>query len=312
MSRLSRSRIAVATGLTVGTAAAGLLLAPAAFAAATDPYPYQGTPTLVVTPDRVHEGETVQISGDKCIAVNAQDQVAVIVYLDGDVTDPHATAVAVEPDPTQGTWSLPHRFGAGTSGEHHVYARCDHYNIASGQRTNRDYAPVPVTVTPAVVATPAPTPSSSPTTSAAPFVPGAKPNTPGIAVRSAGSTAGDAAAPGQKVVKVLKGFQPREVVTLVLHSTPVTLGTFTADADGVVTAEFTLPAGTPLGQHTLAYSGAANSYFEEPLTLTADGKSLAYTGANIELPLIGGIVLVVAGAGALVLGRRRSTGAVQA
>jgi hypothetical protein len=114
-------------------------------------------------------------------------------------------------------------------------------------------------------------------------------------------------------VKVLKGFQPYEKVTLVLHSTPVELGTFTADANGVVTAEFTLPTGTPLGQHTLAYTGDKGSYFEDPLTLTADGKALAYTGASIGLPLVGGSVLLAAGAGALVVGRRRRTaGAVQA
>ena len=147
--------------------------------------------------------------------------------------------------------------------------------------------------------------------SAPDFKPGAKPNTPGISSTSTSKTTGTAAAPGQKVVKVLKGFKAHEVVTITLHSAPVVVGTFAADADGVLTVEFTVPAGTALGNHTLAYEGNTGSYFEEPLTLTADGKALAYTGASIAMPLIGGTVLV--GAGALVLGRRRrTTGAVQA
>ena len=40
---------------------------------------------------------------------------------------------------------------------------------------------------------------------------------------------GTVAAPGQTMTKTYKGFKAFEKVTLVLHSTPVTLGTFTAD-----------------------------------------------------------------------------------
>ncbi|MQA35484.1 hypothetical protein GCU49_18205 [Modestobacter roseus] len=120
------------------------------------------------------------------------------------------------------------------------------------------------------------------------------------------------AAAGEKVVRVIKGFQPAEVVTVTLHSTPQTVGTFTADANGVLTAEFTLPAGTPVGDHTLVYNGTV-TYYQEAFEVTGAGDPrLAYTGASIALPLALGTGLVALGGGALLVTRRRASGASQA
>jgi len=140
---------------------------------------------------------------------------------------------------------------------------------------------------------------------------GVEANTPGTKSVTTDKTTGKSSAPGQKVVKVIAGFQPFEKVTLVLHSTPTTLGTFTADAQGVLTVEFTLPAGTPAGTHTLVYDGTV-TYFQESLEVTKAGSHLAYTGADMTVPLSLGIGMVIVGAGALVLSRRRPTGASQA
>ena len=58
-------------------------------------------------------------------------------------------------------------------------------------------------------------------------------------------------------------------VRLELHSTPVVLASgLTADASGVVRASFTLPVGTPAGQHTLYLIGA-NHTASFPLTVVA-------------------------------------------
>ena len=84
-----------------------------------------------------------------------------------------------------------------------------------------------------------------------------------------------------------------------------------ADANGVVTVELTVPAGTPLGNHTLAYDGAQGTHVEVPLQLTADGKALASTGASTTGPLVTGGLLLAAGAGALAIGCRRTVGAAQ-
>jgi hypothetical protein len=285
MSRLSRTRVAVATGLTLGTASAALLFAPAALAAPSLPAP-------TVSPAVVAPGGSYTVSGAGCTQDPRTTTPVRAVILPAvnpqwaDTTPPAA----------DGTWSFT-REAPTDLGTYEFALLCDRYT------EELDYSHVTITVTAdGKPATPTP----------AAFTPGAKPNTPGIgAATSSGTT--NVAAPGQKIVKVLKGFKAHEVVTLVLHSTPVTLGTFTADANGVVTAEFTLPAGTALGTHTLAYDGNLGSHYEDPITLTADGKALASTGASIALPLIGGTVLVAAGAGALVIGRRRSSaGAMQA
>ena len=319
MSSMSRPRTAVAAGLTLGATAASIFLAPSAFAAT-----YLGE--LTVTPESVQEGGSVTISGADCLSTGPDDEVAAVVYADGDPTNPDQIPAIGETDPVTGAWTVEFAFGEGTVGKHSIDAYCGHYSTTTKQLTTEDYAPAWVTVTAAAPAAGAPAvgapaPAAAAATTTAPlattapvaFKPGATPNTPGVASTTTDKTTGPAAAPGQKVVKVLKGFKAGEKVTVVLHSDPVVLGVFTADANGVVTVEFTVPAGTPLGNHTLAYDGDMGTHFEEALQLTADGKALAYTGASIAMPLIGGSVLLAAGAGAMVVGRRRrAAGAAQA
>jgi hypothetical protein len=318
MSRTSRPRTVAATGLTLGFAAASLFLAPAAFAA-------EGwLPELTVDPDPVAVGQTLMISGTDCVAEGDNDLFGPVVYLDGNPDEDAQPAVLEEGefDEVTGDWTFSIIFKTGTAGEHEIDAYCGHYDATTLESTGSGLYPTAyVTVTegsatPAPAATAAPVANAAPASTTAPaadFKPGAKPNTPGTASTSTDKTTGPAAAPGQKVVKVLKGFKPGEKVTVVLHSAPVEVGVFTADANGVVTVEFTVPAGTPLGNHTIAYTGDKGTYFEEALQLTADGKALAYTGTSIAMPLIGGSVLLAAGAGAMVIGRRRRTaGAAQA
>ena len=287
---LTRPRAAVATGLTLGTAAAGLFLAPAALAdIAQDDLATPTAPTSVVA------GAPFTVSGEGCISDDPADPAILSLY--GEFNDPDEFVLPG----ADGSWSIETEFLADTEpGTYLLYADC----LAYHGDTFNTYPRFSITVTAPAATPPAATPAA--------FKPGATPNTPGIAATSSTATS-NVAAPGQKVTKVLKGFKPGEKVTLVLHSTPVELGTFTADANGVVTATFTLPAGTALGSHTLAYDGAMGSHFEETITLTADGKALAYTGADIAMPLIGGTVMVAAGAAALVVARRRRpAGAVQA
>jgi hypothetical protein len=273
MSRLSRTRVAVATGLTLGTATAGLLFAPAAFAAPAAPVV---SPSSTLAP-----GVDYTISGTGC--TQASDTAA-LPFVSMTPDSDHPQSGDGGPVNTDGTWTLKES-APETLGSYTYRLTCDQYT------SKFRYENITITVT----ADGKPVPV---------FVPGATPNTPGIG-NAKSSGVSNVAAPGQQVTRILKGFKPNEVVTLVLHSTPVALGTFTADGNGVVTATFTLPAGTVLGTHTLAYDGNFGSHFESTITLTADGKALAYTGANIALPLVGGTVLVAAGAGALVMGRRR-------
>jgi hypothetical protein len=321
MSRLSRSRVAVATGLTLGTATAGLLFAPAAFAAGTPEAVEADASGTVSAPANVVVGEKFTVTGTDCRyhsdGADTQNAPVAILATDSESENYEDVVFYADPNPA-GDWSTEILFPAGTpTGAHEVSVQCNKsYNGETLFRTEY-YQVVTVNVTaPAAntgTTTPAPSGTAAPSSSAAAeFTPGATPNTPGTgSVTSSKTTKGNAAAPGQQVVKMVKGFKDGEKVKLVLHSDPITLGTF-SEVDGVVTATFTIPANAPLGNHTLVYEGDQGTHFEEPLAITKDGKALAYTGADIKMPLIGGTVLLAAGAGALFVGRRRRTGAAQA
>jgi hypothetical protein len=272
----------------LAAALGGLATAPAALAA---PAPL---PTPVLYPSTVAPGQPFALTLSGCFPDDTPGAGPYIYYSSN---DPDGLGVSsgglALPDGTM-TFSDLTPLNA-VLGTHTITAVCDRYT------SNQSYPLITMTVTA----------DGKPAAPVA-FVPGATPNTPGIAPTTSSGT-GNVAAPGQAITTVLRGFQPHEVVTLVLHSAPVTLGTYTADANGVVTATFTLPAGTVLGTHTLAFDGTAGSHYEVTLTLTADGTALAYTGADIALPLVGGTVLLGAGAGALAISRRRRlAGAVQA
>ena len=96
---------------------------------------------------------------------------------------------------------------------------------------------------------------------------------------------------------------------MVIYSTPQVLTTVVADASGNFTVEVTVPAGLAAGSHTLVASGVdANGvlrYVTLPVTVTSAGSAqLAYTGADVLVPALGGLAAVVVGAGLIVVRRR--------
>ncbi|MGY1681473.1 hypothetical protein [Geodermatophilus sp. SYSU D01176] len=308
------TRAATLTGLTATTVATGLLLAPAALAAPLT------TPTA---PSTATAGAPFQVSGTGCVADDAQNPdwvaFAVVVTDLADFEAAEPTGVFLAEPAEDGSWSTAVSFPAGTTGTHSLYAACATsyagepveypeitVSVSSGTST-------PVTETPTTT-TPTPTTAAPPATTAPTYVVrGTQANTPGVASPDEGSATGDSAAPGRKVVKVLTGFKPGEVVTVTLHSTPQTVGTFTADGTGTVTASFTVPAGTPTGDHTLVYEGNMGTYFQESFTVTAaattsnpSSSSLAYTGADIALPLGLGVGALALGGGLVFAARRRA------
>ncbi|WP_138735798.1 hypothetical protein [Modestobacter excelsi] len=297
MSRMSRPRAVVATGLTLGTATAGLFFAPAALAAETLPAP--------TAPASVVAGTEFQVSGTDCTTVDPTDPAVVAIVSDAD-TDNIDEAVFGDYTDEDGTWSITVSFPADTvAGPHELIAAC---GTEYGEQVT-PYPVVAISVTAPGTAAPAPT-------TPAPSVVGS--TDPAANTAGTGSTTSAATAtPGAKITKVFTGFQPFEHVTLVLHSDPVVLGEFDADANGVVTATFTLPAGTAIGTHHLVLDGDAGTHYSETIvvaagTTTASSGSLAYTGANVGLPLALGAGLLVAGGGALVVTRRRAARTTQA
>jgi LPXTG-motif cell wall-anchored protein len=82
-----------------------------------------------------------------------------------------------------------------------------------------------------------------------------------------------------------------------------------------VTVSFTVPTDLPAGAHTLDLVDSAGRVQVLPLTLAPPARrttsgTLAYTGADVTLPVVLGGALVLAGGAVLVGTRRRgATGA---
>jgi len=132
--------------------------------------------------------------------------------------------------------------------------------------------------------------------------------------------------PGAVVTLTAIGFQPGEKVTVIVQSTPVTLGTATASATGAVTATVTLPSSLAAGSHTLTLKGSlASAVFSftvatavtptptttpgsgstTPTSSSGSGGGLAATGASVGAPIGIAFLLLVGGALALAVTSKR-------
>jgi hypothetical protein len=201
----------------------------------------------------------------------------------------------------------------------HVTASAPHHLRTYGTASTRDPAPAPTeTEAPAPTETEAPAPA--PTETPAPAE---------EAVADLAQTGGVTPAPAQTAAKIspdtangpaatsfvaggtipiaMSGFAPFEVVDIWLYSTPVLLGTLTADADGAISGSFTVPAGTPAGTHHIVlFDEAGTQYTSVDLTVTASASAseLAATGASLS-PLWFALVIMVLGGVAVLVGRGR-------
>jgi hypothetical protein len=99
-----------------------------------------------------------------------------------------------------------------------------------------------------------------------------------------------------------------------VHSTPVRVGTYAANAAGVVTGSFIVPANISLGSHTFVLTGTASGTVETAtFVVTASPAAsaspttsgLAFTGTNVAELVGSGAALVLAGGALIVVTRRR-------
>ena len=279
-------RRSAGAALTLGAAAATLLLGAPAASAADFPAPTVSATTIA-------PGASVTISGTGCIDPDNEDGAAWII-IGGDAGLEIGDGELASPD---GTWSIKTSIGAGsTLGTHQIQVTCDTY-VRSGA-----YPPVTVTIGTAP-ATTAPAPAPAPLAAPKPLATGDRTTYDKI-------TEGTPFTLGEPFSATYPGFKPFEVVTVVLHSTPQNVGTFTANASGVVTVSFKIPSGTEAGSHSLAMSGSLGTQFTQALKVSTS-RSLAYTGTDVTTPLaIGGGLLLVGGA--LLVVRRRTSGASKA
>ncbi|MGK5112196.1 MULTISPECIES: LPXTG cell wall anchor domain-containing protein [unclassified Geodermatophilus] len=306
---MSRTTTRIAAGALLGLAVTGstLVAAPAALAVPTPAAP-------VVNPTSVKAGEDFTVSGVDCDqSSDPANPIGAVAFLDLGPDAQMGIGNGGEADP-DGAWTLtlgiPEGFAPGV---YDVISLCvsymGDYEVEYPTTTVTVVDPAAKPSTPATS-----TPAAPAATPAVGAIRGTAANTAGVTSPDTGAATGDRSAPGAVVVKVLRGFKPFEKVTVTLHSTPWVAGTFTADAQGVVRVQFTVPAGTPVGQHTLVYNGDQNTYFQEAFTVarTGSGSQLAYTGADVKLPLFAGAGLVALGGATVFAARRRKAEATQA
>ena len=138
MTRPPRSRVAVATGLTLGSAVAVLALGTTASAAP------QGAPASVPTaPATVVAGAAFTLTGNDCSTAEGAAPAYVVVLTDEAET---AGDLAVGTAGTDGSWSVTLAFPAGTApGAHEIGAVCR--SSDAGQPTEFDYPIVTLAVT---------------------------------------------------------------------------------------------------------------------------------------------------------------------
>ncbi|MCD4549018.1 InlB B-repeat-containing protein [Schaalia sp. lx-260] len=137
-------------------------------------------------------------------------------------------------------------------------------------------------------------------------------------------------AAGESLEIVVSGFMPGADVTFEAHSDPLTIGTITADAQGIARLTWKVPASFPAGEHTILATGLARGADgkEQMVTLSQkitvgaaeakhngekktttshvnSGQHLAVTGASTLTILLGSGILVLAGG---ILTKRRLQG----
>lgn len=122
--------------------------------------------------------------------------------------------------------------------------------------------------------------------------------------------------PGESFIAEGCGFEPRTEVTFTLERSPgVVLGVASANANGEVRAELTIPERTTPGRYTLHARGAAEGGGTLDLeagltvalaTVAGSEEELASTGLRLAPIAAAGLLLVAAGASLLLARRRRA------
>ncbi|SOC48518.1 hypothetical protein SAMN05660748_1214 [Blastococcus aggregatus] len=307
-------------------------------------------PAVIVSPTTVNPGGSFTVSGTGCggpdqAPPNTEEHPWRVWVGMGWI---NGTVPRTAPD---GSWSVTLRTDAThPTGSGFVVAHCDRpgARVFSYEQVRLFImpatpppvaAPVPAPVTPPApppVARPtvprssAPAPASppsaaprttTPTTPPSSAAPSTSPASPGpsAACTDCGRLAAEEPLEaGEQLSLSWTGFQPGEQVTVVMRSEPVTLGTFTTDATGTVTAALQLPDEAEAGAHTLTFSGPlSGDLVVLPFRVAAaDGAAASAAGSAAEAtsddgaltPWLvgGGLAALLLGAGGVALHRRRT------
>jgi len=80
------------------------------------------------------------------------------------------------------------------------------------------------------------------------------------------------------------GFAPGAAITFELHSSPIALGTLTADRNGALQGTLRIPASAPAGAHTLVALSGTTVLARTALTVTAAAGTGGQAGGGVEAP----------------------------
>lgn len=135
--------------------------------------------------------------------------------------------------------------------------------------------------------------------------------------------AGSSVTPGATETCTSSGWKIGSKVDCTMHSDPIFLCSSTADSTGTASCTYTVPSNVPPGTHTITAQGidpsgnarviTSGSFTVLPATAVlgatqnrTSGSALTRTGLNHTLPLtVGGVALVIVGAGLFTVARRR-------
>jgi protein-tyrosine phosphatase len=107
---------------------------------------------------------------------------------------------------------------------------------------------------------------------------------------------------------------PNATYDIVVHSTPVTVGSVTTDASGSANYTLTVPSGLPAGAHTVQFVdangtvGASLAFTISSLANAGSSSSLSNTGTDSKLGIELGLLLIAGGSMLVFAFRRRPRG----
>jgi hypothetical protein len=146
-----------------------------------------------------------------------------------------------------------------------------------------------------------------------PCPPGTYPPGATCTTGSGATTSAQTVRPGDPLTLTVRGYAKSARILVQLHSTAVTLGSMTANTQGVATGTFTIPSSTAPGTYTVTASGrgadGSTRVVAVPITIVAPtagaGDTLSFTGFEMGAAALLGVGLIGAGTVAVVTGRKR-------
>jgi hypothetical protein len=117
---------------------------------------------------------------------------------------------------------------------------------------------------------------------------------------------------GGSVTFSVRGVEAGTEFAVTVHSDPITLPAAVADAQGVASTTWTVPADFPVGEHTVIFDSGSATY-KATFTVVAseaeqgNGSALTPTGSDSAAEMLAGVaIMTMLSAGVLLLARRRS------